>query len=80
LDLNPPKTELPNGRVIVGRELELLSPKKCFREKDLYTTRFGRTLNDEIERFLFGAIDTAGANAVRAFTGNDRKRAAVAHG
>src|SRR4029434_10282724 len=71
LDLDPPKTELPNGRVIVGKKLELLAPKKCFREKDLYTTRFGRTLNDEVERFLFGAIDTAGAIAVRAVTGND---------
>jgi hypothetical protein len=71
LDLDPPKTELPNGRVIVGKELDLLSPKNCFREKDLYTTRFGRTLNDEVERFLFGAIDTAGAIAVRAFAAND---------
>ena len=38
---------------------------------DLYTTRFGRTLNDEIEKFLFGQIDTIGARAVRAFIGGD---------
>ena len=65
LDLNPPRKELPNGRVIVGKDLRLRSPKQCFREKDLYTTRFGRTLNDEIEKFLFGAIDASGATAVR---------------
>ena len=47
------------------------SPKRCFVEEDLYTTRFGQTLNDEVERFLFGRIDTTGALAVRAFVGND---------
>jgi hypothetical protein len=71
LDLDPPKTELPNGRVLVGNELESRSPKKCFREMDLYTTRFGSTLSDEVERFFFRTIDTAGATAVRAFAAND---------
>ena len=73
LDLDPPKTELPNGRIIIGKELELRSPKRCFRDKDLYTTRFGRTLNDEVEKFLFGGIDASGATAVRAFAGNDQQ-------
>ena len=72
LDLDPPKTDLPNGRIIIGKELELRSPKRSFRYKDLYTTRFGRTLNDEVEKFLFGGIDTSGATAVRAFASNDR--------
>ncbi len=71
LDLDPPKTKLPNGRIIMGNELELRSPKRCFREKDLYTTRFGRTLNDAVEKFLFGTIDASGATAVRAFFGSD---------
>ena len=35
------------------------------------TTRFGKTINDEVERFLFGAINTSGARAVRAFAGNN---------
>ena len=73
LDLNPPRKELPNGRVIVGKDLRLRSPKRCFREKDLYTTRFGRTLNDEIEKFLFGAIDASGATAVRGLSNNDQR-------
>jgi len=54
LDLNPAKTELHDGRLIVGRAVSALAPKSCFWTKDLYTTRFGKTLNDEIERYLFG--------------------------
>ena len=73
LDLNPPRTELHSGRIVIGKELDLRSPKRCFRERDLYTTRFGRTLNDEVEKFLFGAIDATGATAVRAFAGSDRR-------
>jgi len=38
---------------------------------DLYSTFFGTSVNDEIERRLFGDIDTRGANAVRAFAGSD---------
>lgn len=73
LDLDPPKTELPNGRILIRKELELRSPGRCFREKDLYTTRFGRTLNDEVEKFLFGGIDASGATAVHAFASNDQR-------
>ena len=71
LDLDPQKKELPNGRIVARKALDTRSPKRCFRKMDLYTTRFGRTLNDEIEKFLFGRIDTIGARAVRAFIGGD---------
>lgn len=40
-------------------------------EEDLYTTRFGSVINDEVERYLFGAIDRLGAPAVRAFASGD---------
>ena len=73
LDLNPQRTELPNGCILIGEELELRSPKQCFRKKDLYTTRFGHTLNDEVEKFLFGGIDASGATAVRAFASNEQR-------
>ena len=73
LDLDPSRTELPNGRILIGKELKLRSPKRCFQEKDLYTTRFGQTLNDEVEKFLFGGIDASGAIAVRAFVGNKQR-------
>src|SRR6267378_5309569 len=71
LDLNPPTTVLPDGRGIAGRPLTYRAPRSCFWSEDLYTTRFGLTINDEIERFLFGAIDDFGARAVRAFASGD---------
>jgi hypothetical protein len=37
----------------------------------LYSTFFGTSVNDEIERRLFGDIDTRGSKAVRAFAGTD---------
>ena len=70
LDLNP-KRELPDGRVIAGKELELRGPRGCFREFDLYTLQFGAQLNDDVERLFFGEIDTKGALAVRAFIGTN---------
>ena len=72
LDLDP-RTEPSNGRVIVRRELELCSPKRCFMERDLYTTRLGGRLNDDFEKLLFGEIDAKGARAVRAFVDGNPK-------
>lgn len=37
----------------------------------MYTTRFGSVINDEVERYLFGAIDNLGATAVRALASGD---------
>lgn len=71
LDLNPRRCTLPDGRVVVNRPLRQSPPSRCFVERDLYSTFFGTSVNDEIERMLFGAIDAAGARAVRAFMGTD---------
>ncbi|HUX82163.1 MAG TPA: DUF4238 domain-containing protein [Halothiobacillus sp.] len=68
-----PRVQRPDGRIISYREVSELPPSRCFCEQDLYTTRFGEILNDEIERFLMGTIDTEGSDAVRAITeGNPR--------
>ncbi|MBI5926709.1 MAG: hypothetical protein HY836_14055 [Aquabacterium sp.] len=40
-------------------------------EYDLYTTKFGATINDDIEKRLFGALDDKGSQAVRAFVRGD---------
>jgi hypothetical protein len=53
--------------------LQRQSPKQCFWSQDLYTTLFFGKPNDEIERFLFGAIDNDGAVAVRAVAGADAR-------
>jgi hypothetical protein len=71
LDLNPPSFALADGRVVTGKSITLRAPKSCFWADDLYTTRFGAVLNDEVERRLFGRIDNSGAPAFGAFsTGN----------
>jgi hypothetical protein len=68
LDLDPPRIVLPDGRAKILRSVHLKrSPTSCFVEEDLYTTRFGSAINDEVERYLFGTIDRLGATAVRAF-------------
>lgn len=71
LNLAPQQTELRDGTVIAGRAIHRLAPKSCFWSEDLYTTRFGPLINDEIERYLFGSIDDRGAKALRAFAAND---------
>lgn len=71
LDLDPTKTALPDGRVTAGCAVSSRAPKSCFWSEDLYTTRFGSAINDEVERYLFGAIDNYGASAVRAFASID---------
>jgi len=71
LDLSPPKKTLSDGRVIVERALFDAPPSRAFRQFDLYSTFFGTSVNDEIERRLFGSVDTRGSQAVKAFMGTD---------
>lgn len=70
-DLRPERHILPDGTTRPGRSRFRSSPKQCFLARDLYTTFFGTLVNDEIEKRLFGAIDTDGAPAIRAFIGED---------
>lgn len=46
-------------------------PARAFFQDDLYSTFFGTEVNDEIERKLFGDIDTFGSIAVKAFVAGD---------
>ena len=64
LDLKPPSHPLPDGRTVTGRSTFENPTSRCFVQRDLYSTFFGTAVNDEIERRLFGAIDTSGAPAV----------------
>jgi len=40
-------------------------PARCFCADELYTTKFGNWLSDEIERRFFGPIDSQGMESVR---------------
>ncbi|MGE4060388.1 MAG: DUF4238 domain-containing protein [Sphingomonadales bacterium] len=71
LNLDPPSQTLADGRVIQERSLFDAPTKRCFFRTDLYSTFFGTAVNDEIERKLFGDIDTRGSEAVKAFAGTD---------
>ena len=71
LDLTPPQKTLNDGRVITERALFPAPTSRAFRQMDLYSTFFGTSVNDEIERRLFGDIDTRGSAAVRAYIGSD---------
>ncbi len=72
LDLAPKKIPLPDGRVFYHRNLFESYPTQCFYKTDLYnTTFFGASVNDEIEKQLFGYIDNHGAQAIKAFLGDD---------
>lgn len=71
LDLTPPSHPLPDGSTVPGRSRFENPTSRCFVARDLYSTFFGTAVNDEIERRLFGSIDTSGARAVKAFAGSD---------
>lgn len=72
LDLRPPTFKRRDGTALSGRCLYDSPTSRAFVEQDLYSTFFGLEVNDEIERKLFGDIDRRGADAVRAFCGDDQ--------
>lgn len=72
VDMTPDHKVLPDGRVITQNGAWKDTPTtKAFCQKDLYSTFFGTSVNDEIERRLFGDVDGRGSKAVRAFIGTD---------
>ena len=71
LDKNPQRFPLPNGKYKVDKDVKQRGPGVLFYEDHLYTVRAFGKANDDIERFLFGAIDTEGAKAIEAFLAND---------
>lgn len=71
LNLSPRQHVLSDGRVVTEKSQFVSPSSRAFCQRDLYSTFFGTSVNDEIERRLFGGIDTHGAQAVRAFAGGD---------
>jgi hypothetical protein len=71
LDLSPPQRKLPDGRIIIENSRFKFPTSRAFQQRDLYSTFFGTSVNDEIERKLFGSVDARGAHAIRAFAGED---------
>lgn len=72
--MTPDQKVLPDGRVITQNGAWNDTPtSRAFFQRDLYSTFFGTSVNDEIERRLFGDVDTRGSQAVRAFIGTDMR-------
>jgi hypothetical protein len=72
LDMDPIYKDLPDGRrVKTSRELRRQGPKSCFYKKDLYTTKFFGSRNEDIETFLFGKIDDNVHNAFDGLISNN---------
>ena len=74
LDLNPEKRKLTDERTVTMNSLHQWGTNKCFWERDLYTTSIFGMANDEIEKYLFGAIDKNGSTAIRALVDQDLQR------
>ncbi|MGB3027650.1 DUF4238 domain-containing protein [Paradevosia shaoguanensis] len=68
LDLFPPGFTRSDGTTGTVPGLRNRPTSTMFCQEDLYSTFFETQINDEIERKLFGGIDTRGATAIRAFT------------
>lgn len=73
LDLTPRQYENSAGQTFSGRSEYRSYPSQCFMQTDLYSTFFGASVNDEVERKLFGPIDAQGSKAVRAFLETDQR-------
>jgi hypothetical protein len=56
LDKNP-ETILSNGCSFKRRSILRWGAKKCFSQKDLYTTKYGSWISTEIEEKFFGPLD-----------------------
>lgn len=69
LDMSPLVFTRKDGSHKSVRALHEAPTSRAFVKPHLYSTFFGTTINDEIERKLFGDIDSRGASAIRAFVG-----------
>lgn len=67
LDLKP-DTLVSNGHYFKRNQIKRWGPDFCFKQDDLYTTKFDDWESTEIEREFFGAIDSAGKKAIDYFS------------
>ena len=74
LDLDPKIIKTPSGKIIRKGEVLNKGPKKFFYDIDLYTTEYFGIQNDDIEKYLFGKIDTLGNKALSALVSKNWMR------
>jgi hypothetical protein len=79
LDLSPETIRTPTGKIIKKGQVLSKGPTKFFYETDLYTTKYFNAENDDIEKYLFGKIDTDGSAAIEAMASEDWMREIHTH-
>jgi hypothetical protein len=67
LDLRPETFLDAKGIKRTKKSLQRWGTNGCFKQTDLYTTRFGTWESTEIEQFFFGRVDREGRAAVEYF-------------
>jgi len=67
LDLKPEPFRDVNGILRNKKALNRWGTDRCFKQTDLYTTRFDSFESTDIERFFFGRVDGVGRKAVEYF-------------
>ncbi len=67
LDLRPETFLDAKGIKRRKKSLQRWGTDRCFKQTDLYTTRFGAAESTEIEQFFFGRVDREGREAVEYF-------------
>ncbi len=68
LDLQPEFFNDSNGILRKKKNLFRWGTNSCFKQTDLYTTKFASSESTEIEQFFFGRVDSLGRDAVEYFT------------
>jgi hypothetical protein len=63
-----PDVLVRDGHKFTRRDLQHWGPPSCFAQTDLYTVKWGKSENVEIEKFFFGKIDHDGPAAIDYFT------------
>lgn len=67
LDMKPDSFTDTRGVIHYRQSVRKQGAKKCFVEKDLYTTRIKGIQTKDIEKYFFGEIDRKGKSAVQYF-------------
>jgi hypothetical protein len=68
LDLHPDSLVDPTGKKRQKKTLFRWGTDRCFKQTNLYTTRFGVFESTEVEQFFFGRVDREGREAVEYFS------------
>jgi hypothetical protein len=68
LDLTPEQFRDTRGIIRTKTALHRWGAPSCFKETDLYTTKYGQYESTDIEQFFFGKVDEEGRAAVEFFS------------